>query len=117
LKVQYGDEIPVFETMFFDDNIVVQTGKNKMDYKYSIVQEVIDGDNLMILKLPYRMGIIVEKNSMGKREVNKLKDFLLQKCNVKCIKRVPSKIYVLKHIAWICSLLSFCITLVLFITR
>ncbi len=117
LKVQSNNNVAPYETSFYEDNMIVQIGKNKQDYDYDLVKNIIDGDNLMILKLQYRLGIIVDKNSMDKKEVNKLKDFLLEKCNITSIPRVPSNIHILKLVAWICSFLGFCVSLVLFITK
>lgn len=117
LLVRLNNEIQDFETVFQDDKMVTKVGKNKQDYEYSLVRSVIDGEKLLIVKLPSNLGIIVEKGTMGKEDIKELKQLLLEKCNIKKITIVPNGIYILKMIAWILAIINFCVSLVLFITK
>ena len=117
LLVRMNHEISKFEIDFTEEKIVSKVGKNKQDYDYSLVKKILEGDRLLILRLPSNLGIIVSKNTMDEDDIRELRSLLLDKCSVKKIYKVPSKIYLLKFIAWILGIINFCLSFVLFLTK
>ena len=116
-KKRVNNNLQLIENRFYDDNILFTVGDTKQEWDYSKINTIIEGDNLIILVTSAYKGIIIDKNTMKAKDIEPFKKFLLSKCSVRSIDRVPKWIHVLKSVSWICSLITFCVTLVLFITK
>ncbi len=117
LLISCNHDVPTYVTTFDSNSILIETGNNKQEYDYSLIKKIIEGEHIMILKLPSRLGIIVDKNNMVEGTMSELRKLLLDKCDVKKIHKVPSYIDLLKAITSVFTIIVFCISLVLFITK
>ncbi len=116
LLTQVNNKVPTFETTFKSNNIIVEAGDNKQEYSYELVKSVIEGEQILILKLPNRLGIIVDKNNMVEGSISDLKELVINKCNIK-VHKAPRYINILKTISSILVIGIFCASLFLFISK
>lgn len=70
-----------------------ESNGNKGEYNYSDIIAIKETENLLILKLKYKLGLIINKNNLKGANVDEAKEFLLNKCiNLKSKKIKTNKI-------------------------
>ena len=78
-----------------DDEKITLSNKNgnKESYTFDKILDIVESKNLIILKLKYNLGIIIDKSNITEDEKQKLYDFLFEKCvNVKS-KKVKKTVF------------------------
>lgn len=114
-KLQYhrtlesnGGNEPHYKYIFKEDEMIAinEDNSNQNQYQYDQVIAIVETDNLFILKLKYRLGIIVNKNHLDGGTREDFVDFIFQKCtNIKEKKVISAKRGM--YIRFTCFLLSF----------
>lgn len=76
----HGGKDVSLDIILTDDAIIGKDGKNKSEYSYDSIKRIVETNNLVILVLKYRLGIVIDKRNLTGGNVVDLEKFLLKKC-------------------------------------
>lgn len=105
-------------TVKIDEEKIVLTSQNgnTTNYTFDQITSIIETNNLLILKLKYNVGIIIDKNNLTGGTKEELTNYLFSVCkNIKKQKVINSKYWIiLRKIISIIYVILFILSIVLF---
>ena len=69
--------------LILDSKIIIEENNNHLEYDYSIIKNLKETKNLIVLGLPYGGALLISKEGMSLKELNSLIDFLHNKTSIK----------------------------------
>ena len=69
--------------LILDSKIIIEENNNHLEYDYSIIKNLKETKNLIVLGLPYGGSLLISKEGMSLKELNSLIDFLHNKTSIK----------------------------------
>ena len=69
--------------LILDSKIIIEENNNHLEYDYSIIKNLKETKNLIVLGLPYGGALLISKEVMSLKELNSLIDFLHNKTSIK----------------------------------
>ena len=69
--------------LILKNKIILEENNNHLEYNYSIVKNLKETKNLIVLGLPYGGALLISKEGMSLKEINSLIDFIHDKTSIK----------------------------------
>ena len=69
--------------LILKNKIILEENNNHLEYNYSIVKNLKETKNLIVLGLPYKGALLISKEGMSIKEINSLIDFIYDKTSIK----------------------------------
>lgn len=69
--------------LILKSKIIIEDNNNHLEYDYSIIKNLKETKNLIVLGLPYGGALLISKEGMSLKEVDGLIDFIHNKTSIK----------------------------------
>lgn len=69
--------------LILKSKIIIEDNNNHLEYDYSIIKNLKETKNLIVLGLPYGGALLISKEGMSLKELNSLMDFIRNKTSIK----------------------------------